>query len=64
MRLETPGGGGYGEAKDRAISLVAEDVRLGYVTVDAALEDYKVVTDEHGAFDEKATKSLRLQAGR
>ena len=63
LRLETPGGGGYGEAKDRATGLVAEDVRLGYVTVDAALRDYKVVTDEQGGFDERATKSLRLQAG-
>ena len=63
LRLETPGGGGYGEAKDRPPGLVAEDVRLGYVTVDAAHEDYKVVTDEHGALDEKATESLRFQAG-
>ena len=63
LRLETPGGGGYGEAKDRPPGLVAEDVRLGYVTVDAAHEDYKVVTNEHGALDEKATESLRFQAG-
>ena len=63
LRLETPGGGGYGEARDRPPGLVAEDVRLGYVTVDAAHEDYKVVTNEHGALDEKATESLRFQAG-
>ena len=63
LRLETPGGGGYGGAEDRAPGLVAEDVRLGYVTVDAALEDYKVVTNEHGELDEKATESVRFQAG-
>ena len=62
LRLETPGGGGYGGAEDRAPGLVAEDVRLGYVTVDAALEDYKVVTNEHGELDEKATESVRFQA--
>jgi N-methylhydantoinase B len=31
LRLETPGGGGWGEARDRAPEAVARDVRLGYV---------------------------------
>lgn len=30
VRLETPGGGGWGDARDRAPEAVARDVRLGY----------------------------------
>jgi N-methylhydantoinase B len=40
VRLETPGGGGYGPAAERSPAAVAEDVRLGYVTRAAALESY------------------------
>ncbi|MDJ0683653.1 MAG: hydantoinase B/oxoprolinase family protein [Alphaproteobacteria bacterium] len=40
VRLETPGGGGYGPAANRDAAAVAEDVRLGYVTEDAAAQDY------------------------
>ncbi|EBA06775.1 hydantoinase B/oxoprolinase family protein [Sagittula stellata] len=37
VRVRTPGGGGYGPAKDRDPALVAEDVRLGrYTQEDAA----------------------------
>jgi N-methylhydantoinase B len=32
LRLESPGGGGYGAALERPPELVAEDVRLGYVS--------------------------------
>ena len=30
LRLETPGGGGYGSPLDRPSELVAQDVRRGY----------------------------------
>jgi len=40
VRLETPGGGGYGPAAERRPAAIAEDVRLGYVTREAALESY------------------------
>jgi N-methylhydantoinase B len=40
VRLETPGGGGYGAAADRPPSVVARDVALGYLTPDAATESY------------------------
>ena len=63
LRLETPGGGGYGAATERALDLVEKDVRLGYVTLMSAREDYKVVIDEFGKLDEGATKSLRFGAG-
>jgi len=36
VRLETPGGGGYGPAQARDPGLVARDVRLGYLTAEAA----------------------------
>jgi len=36
LRLETPGGGGYGDPATRAPEAIARDLRLGYVTKDAA----------------------------
>lgn len=36
VRLETPGGGGFGPAAARDPAQIARDVRLGYVTADAA----------------------------
>ncbi len=40
VRLDTPGGGGYGTASDRDASAVARDVALGYLTPDTATELY------------------------
>ena len=59
VRLETPGGGGYGSATARVPEKVAEDVRLGYVSVVSALRDYAVVVDEAGVVDAPATQALR-----
>jgi len=36
VRLQTPGGGGYGPAAERDPAKVARDVRLGYMTADRA----------------------------
>ena len=41
VRLETPGGGGFGDPRDRDPERVARDVRLGYVTPEDAARDYK-----------------------
>jgi N-methylhydantoinase B len=41
----TPGGGGYGDPMRRDPLAVARDVRLGFVTPDAALRDYGVRVD-------------------
>jgi N-methylhydantoinase B len=41
VRLETPGGGGFGDPATRDPERVARDVRLGYVTAEAAARDYK-----------------------
>ena len=59
VRLESPGGGGYGPALERDPALVAEDVRLGYVGAEAARERYDVALDGSGKVDEAATKALR-----
>ncbi len=42
LRIESPGGGGYGPAAERDPAKIAEDVRLGYVTAEAAARDYGV----------------------
>jgi N-methylhydantoinase B len=40
VRLETPGGGGYGPSAERAASAIAADVENGYVTREAASTSY------------------------
>lgn len=40
VRLETPGGGGYGMAEDRNAEAVARDVALGYLTPETATALY------------------------
>jgi len=40
VRLETPGGGGYGNPAERPADAVARDVALGYITEEAADRDY------------------------
>jgi N-methylhydantoinase B len=59
VRLETPGGGGYGPASERDPERVAEDVRLGYVSPQAAREQYACVVDAAGSLDMAATSALR-----
>ena len=59
VRLETPGGGGYGDPMERSPASVAEDVRLGYLTPEAARRDYLCVVDEAGRLDETASDALR-----
>ncbi len=51
LRLETPGGGGYGDARTRDPGAVLRDVQLGYVTREAAARDYGVSVTEAGALD-------------
>jgi N-methylhydantoinase B len=40
VRLESPGGGGWGDVAQRPREAVARDIRLGFVTPDAASRDY------------------------
>lgn len=60
VTLDLPGGGGYGDPHARDAAKVADDVRLGYVSIDAARNAYGVVIDPgSGAIDRDATKSAR-----
>src|SRR5215472_14908580 len=59
VRLETPGGGGFGDPATRDPARVARDVRLGYVSRAAALRDYKVVLHDDGTLDAAATAAAR-----
>ena len=60
FRIETTGGGGWGDPKQRAPEKVREDVLDGYVSIDAAREHYGVViapgTQE---VDQQETRKLR-----
>jgi N-methylhydantoinase B len=60
--ISMPGGGGLGHPWQRDIKAVANDVRLGLVTPEAARRDYGVVIDAEGNIDEAATAELRRAA--
>jgi N-methylhydantoinase B len=62
VRLESPGGGGYGPAFSRDPEAVRRDVALGFVTPEAARDAYGVVIDASGALDVAATEDLRRTA--
>ncbi|HEX2171226.1 MAG TPA: hydantoinase B/oxoprolinase family protein, partial [Dehalococcoidia bacterium] len=55
LRVLTSGGGGWGDPFRRDPTLVARDVRRGYVTRGGAERDYGVVVDDAGRVDERAT---------
>ncbi len=61
VRLETPGGGGWGPATARDPERVARDVRQNLLTPDAALRDYAVVVAGDGTVDLAATNALRAE---
>src|SRR5579864_7381243 len=62
VRLESPGGGGFGDPQQRDAALVARDVRLGYVSIESARRDYGVALRADGSVDEVATAGLRGNA--
>lgn len=59
VKLQTPGGGGWGDPATRAPADVARDVRLGYVGAQSAHDHYRVVVGPDGKLDESATAALR-----
>jgi N-methylhydantoinase B len=66
FRLDTPGGGGFGNPLARTPAQVLADVVQGFVSVEAAERDYGVVIDKTGhAVDEAATTKRReaMKAG-
>jgi N-methylhydantoinase B len=62
VRLESPGGGGFGDPLERDAALVARDVRFGYVSVESARRDYGVALRADGGVDEAVTAELRRSA--
>ena len=59
VRLESPGGGGYGDPLLRSIDAVTEDIRLGYISPENALSEYGVALGPGGEIDVLATKGKR-----
>jgi N-methylhydantoinase B len=59
VRLETPGGGGWGSPAERPVEAVAHDVALGFVGTAQAMDIYKVAIGADGKVDRARTKTLR-----
>jgi N-methylhydantoinase B len=64
LRVETAGGGGWGNPLERDVALVHQDVVRGLVSPEKAAADYGVVIDTSGGRPEvsgKATEELRAK---
>ena len=60
LRLETPGGGGYGDPIDRPPELVLQDVKRGYYDRKIAEEEYGVlIVEDDGTIDTEGTAQRR-----
>jgi len=69
FRHELPGAGGWGDALERDLALVAKDLRDGLVTIERAARDYGVVAggdppEIDPAASETLRAELRLRRGR
>jgi N-methylhydantoinase B len=60
--IRMPGGGGLGNPRKRPAGAVAEDVRLGFISSEAARRDYGVAVNDDGTVDESETSKLRAAA--
>ena len=59
LRLETPGGGGYGSPTERDPDAVVLDVSMGYVSQEGAEKQYAVAVSCDGTLNSKKTDELR-----
>ena len=59
IRLELPGGGGFGNPAEREPEQVAADVADGLYDRAAAERDYRVALTADGGIDREATAHLR-----
>lgn len=61
---KNPGGGGFGNAFEREVASVLEDVRNGLVSVEGARLDYGVIITDRStlSIDETATRAARAAA--
>jgi N-methylhydantoinase B len=62
--IQGPGAGGYGDPLERPVELVREDFSRGFVSREAARDDYGVVLDGAGSVEEAATAKLRGELAR
>lgn len=62
LRLETPGGGGYGNPFERDPEAIMSDIRDGYVSIESAKHQYGVVIDKDGSLDTAKTEACRKGA--
>lgn len=58
ITILTAGGGGFGDPFERDVAAVLRDVRVGFVSIERAQEDYGVVIRGDG-LDDEATSRLR-----
>ena len=61
LRLESPGGGGWGAPQRRAPEAVLRDVQRGFIDADAARAHYGVAITADGKIDLTATRQLRAE---
>jgi N-methylhydantoinase B len=54
VRIESPGGGGYGAPGERALDDIARDLRLGLVSADRAQSDYAIAVAPDGTIERRA----------
>jgi N-methylhydantoinase B len=59
IRLELPGGGGFGYPVERDPEQVALDVADGLISRETAQHDYRVALAGDGSLDRAATQRLR-----
>ncbi len=60
--LESGGGGGFGDPRERPVDLVLADVRAGYISRETAERDYGVaVTGDPADLDDRRTAQLRAR---
>ena len=57
--LRSGGGGGFGSPLERDLDQLAEDIRQGYVSEQAARQYYGVVLDDQQRIDRPASEALR-----
>ena len=61
VKLETPGGGGYGNPLKRSVDRVCNDVSKRYISIESAKYVYGVIINAEGKLDNKRTEKLRLE---
>ncbi len=64
LRLETPGGGGGGDPRERSPDAVRLDVLRGFVSPEAARKVYRVALGDGPDYPVEAGKTQKLRAGK